>query len=295
MIINNNRYKMLQYLDEGIQGVTFKYKDINNNKFVVIKFITIKNTYMNEDKSLKRIFNTYGNRCDGVMSYIIRYHDSGIFNKRDNYYNEVYNLIINNTKYLKTYITYKSDIYFIISDFINGYTSDIILMNSWSKSEEYSKTLSIKFVHDILIALIFIHSLNITHRDIKPNNIMYDIDRDIFILIDFGNAEIYDEKISNNDLSYLLEIIDRYCSIPEFNYNLIVKKYNPDELFSLTALKSLEILYSNFKIFKPTSDDIINTFVVKERWKLHRVKNTPSVCAIYKANRSSRCACGISL
>jgi len=200
MIINNNRYKMLQYLDEGIQGVTFKYKDINNNKFVVIKFITIKNTYMNEDKSLKRIFNTYGNRCDGVMSYIIRYHDSGIFNKRDNYYNEVYNLIINNTKYLKTYITYKSDIYFIISDFINGYTSDIILMNSWSKSEEYSKTLSIKFVHDILIALIFIHSLNITHRDIKPNNIMYDIDRDIFILIDFGNAEIYDEKISNNYL-----------------------------------------------------------------------------------------------
>lgn len=255
LYINNKIYKFVKFLGQGVYGATFQYEDIVENKNVTIKFMINRDTYDNEDKYLKYILNSYDNKCDSFMSYIACYHESGVVD--DENYQQIYDLIINNTKYLGNSITYNDNIFFIITKFINGYTSDVIMYEARNKSPDYQVKLSIKFAHDILIALTLLGNKKIQHRDIKMNNILYDIDNDIFVLIDFGNA-ILVKNVSNNDLSSLFEYICRYCFIDDFDYSLVNKHYDPNELISLTALKILEELYSNFVIYKPTSKDLEN-------------------------------------
>ena len=63
------------------------------------------------------------------------------------------------------------------------------------KFTEFYINLNILQIKKYMLALIksieIIHKIGIIHRDIKPDNFLYNFDTDQFMLIDFGLAEVY--------------------------------------------------------------------------------------------------------
>ena len=47
-----------------------------------------------------------------------------------------------------------------------------------------------KYMYSLFTSLEDIHKLNIVHRDVKPDNFLYNFHTNEFMLIDFGLAEI---------------------------------------------------------------------------------------------------------
>ena len=58
--------------------------------------------------------------------------------------------------------------------------------------------------------MIFSHSNGIMHRDVKPGNIMYDPERKILKLVDWGLAEFY-----HPGQEYNVRVASRYFKGPE--------------------------------------------------------------------------------
>lgn len=83
---------------------------------------------------------------------------------------------------VKYYETYDDDknIYLCMEYCSGGELLDVI-----TTKKRNHELMTCEFVDKIVHALIHIHSSNITHKDIKPDNIMYDESGNVK-LIDFG-------------------------------------------------------------------------------------------------------------
>lgn len=66
------------------------------------------------------------------------------------------------------------------------------------------------YMYQLLVALDFAHSNGIMHRDVKPQNIMYDSKAKKLRLIDWGLAEFY-----MPGQSYNVRVASRYYKAPE--------------------------------------------------------------------------------
>lgn len=56
---------------------------------------------------------------------------------------------------------------------------------------EFSTVEAKMYLQELLKALIFCHSRNIIHGDIKPSNIVIDKEKNLLRLIDFGSSVMY--------------------------------------------------------------------------------------------------------
>lgn len=82
--------------------------------------------------------------------------------------------------------------YYIVMEFISG--GD--LLGKVAKMDHFSEDHACQIVHQILLALNYMHEIKIVHRDLKPDNLLC-IDCDdgelIIKLTDFGFATAFDD------------------------------------------------------------------------------------------------------
>lgn len=75
---------------------------------------------------------------------------------------------------------------FIVQEYINGVTYAQLLKQRKREGRCFSAQEVIRWLVHMLQVLDYLHTLNVVHRDISPDNIMYSSDRELPILIDFG-------------------------------------------------------------------------------------------------------------
>ncbi len=83
----------------------------------------------------------------------------------------------------------ENNVFFIITEFIDGQTIDKLFQNGIYNENDFVTFLEIAL--QILSALSYVHKADHLHRDIKPSNIMVDLEGKPYLL-DFGITQILD-------------------------------------------------------------------------------------------------------
>jgi len=143
-----------RFLGHGSFGVVYKAKNIENNGFVVIKEIKIKN-----ERSMEMIIQEISVQSELKHRNIVQIID---------------------------YFAYKNKVA-IVMEFCNQGTLEDYLNNNDMDQEKI-----IWIFGHICQGLNYIHSQNIIHRDLKPANIL--IHNDILKIADFGLAKNFIES-----------------------------------------------------------------------------------------------------
>jgi serine/threonine protein kinase len=177
-------YIEIESLGSGSFGVVFKAKNIHRNEYVALKFQLIKN---NNTGDLEQ---DYKKEAD-VMYYLGK--------------NLNENLIANSiTIYQKLIYSHPSrDWKFMIIEMeLAKFTLQHIFQEKRSKNEKFTHEERKSLCFNLLEALYMLHMQNISHFDIKPENIFYLDNIEAFAFGDFGVSEHIDKAdliISGND------------------------------------------------------------------------------------------------
>ena len=75
---------------------------------------------------------------------------------------------------------------FIVQEYIDGVPYSQLIKQRRQQDSQFSEAEVIQWLMQMLQVLDYLHGLNLVHRDISPDNIMYCRDRSLPVLIDFG-------------------------------------------------------------------------------------------------------------
>ena len=166
--------------ENNTEEISDEEKANNFNKNLIIRSANNINFIENKDKfAIKRYFKSFNPRNSQVELSILSY-----LRKK-----------VNDNRLLKIidgkYVEKNGDFYFISPFFKH------------KKFVEYYKLMSFEkiriYMYQLLTCIKKIHSVGIIHRDIKPDNFLFNIETNECCLIDFGLAEIdIDSKVFEN-------------------------------------------------------------------------------------------------
>ncbi|WP_204137229.1 protein kinase [Halomicronema sp. CCY15110] len=89
---------------------------------------------------------------------------------------------------------------FIVQEYIDGVTYSHLLKERKRNGQTFTEPEIKRWLIHMLQVLEYLHGLNIVHRDISPDNVMYCRERDLPILIDFGLVnDAMNEILSGED------------------------------------------------------------------------------------------------
>jgi len=210
-LLKQGRYKIEKTLGEGGFGITYKGTDSTNSLEVAIKelwpekairqgtTITWPNSITPQSKQQQlskfQLEANYLSRC--VHRNIAKVYD---------WFEE------NNTAY-------------IIMEFISGKS----LYQVWKEENPLLEERVKHYIIEIASALKIVHTNNLLHRDIKPDNIIID-NQDRAVLIDFGATR---EFIANQTTNMTQLLTPGYAPLEQ--YSAKAKRYPATDFYALSA------------------------------------------------------------
>lgn len=162
-----NRYKIIKLLGKGNMGFVFKALDMNLDRYIALKSISLRNIISPDQKerARKRILREAKSQAKiGDHPNIVIVYDFGL----------------------------EDDFYYIIMELIVGNDIEYYL----KKKTRFPINQILKIVANICTALDYAHKNNIIHRDIKPSNIII-TDKNIIKIADFGIAKVLGSDETN--------------------------------------------------------------------------------------------------
>ncbi|MFM2063279.1 MAG: hypothetical protein RLZZ507_2949 [Cyanobacteriota bacterium] len=81
------------------------------------------------------------------------------------------------------------DFFFLVQDYVEGANYYQLFEQRQSQGKSFSEEEVINLLHNILPILSYIHSLDIVHRDISPDNLILRQSDNLPVLIDFGGVK----------------------------------------------------------------------------------------------------------
>ncbi|CAD5958415.1 Serine/threonine-protein kinase PrkC [Planktothrix tepida] len=154
------RYRIVTALGEGGMGITYEAEDLTNYQRVAVKSVSLRQS---KDWKILELFE----REAKVLAYL---NHPGIPKYLDYFHLD----------------TDEDREFYLIRELVSGESLNAWLEKGWHSTEAEIKQIAV----EILEILIYLHQLNppIIHRDIKPQNIIRQADRTVF-LVDFGSVQ----------------------------------------------------------------------------------------------------------
>lgn len=120
---------------------------------------------------------------------------------------------------------------YYVMEYIDGNSLGDIVKTQGALPE----TKSVEIIKKVAVALDYIHTKNINHLDVKPNNIMVRHNDGEVILIDFGVAKQYDEKTKEGTTTTPVGISHGYSPSEQYK-RYGVSSFSPEsDIYSLGA------------------------------------------------------------
>ncbi|MBE9034500.1 serine/threonine-protein kinase [aff. Roholtiella sp. LEGE 12411] len=163
----DNRYQIIRQLGQGGFGRTYLAEDRNkSNQTCVLKEFAPQVQEQHDLQKAKELFEREANVLKKLQHpQIPRFHAS-----------------------LQVKIGSK-DFFFLVQDYVDGDNFDQLLEQRHSQGKTFSEEEVITLLQQILPVLSYIHSLDVVHRDISPDNLIWRRSDNLPVLIDFGGVK----------------------------------------------------------------------------------------------------------
>ncbi|MEH2282392.1 MAG: serine/threonine-protein kinase [Nostoc sp.] len=163
----DNRYQIIRHLGQGGFGRTYLAEDINkSHQTCVLKEFAPQVQEHQDLQKAKELFEREANVLKKLQHpQIPRFHAS-----------------------LQVKIGSK-DFFFLVQDYVDGDNYYQLLEQRESQGKTFSEEEVITLLQQILPVLSYIHSRDVVHRDITPDNLIWRRSDNLPVLIDFGGVK----------------------------------------------------------------------------------------------------------
>ncbi|MBD2520269.1 protein kinase [Nostoc sp. FACHB-973] len=163
----DNRYQIIRQLGQGGFGRTYLAQDKNkSHQTCVLKEFAPQVQEKQDLQKAKELFEREANVLKKLQhSQIPCFHSS-----------------------LQVNIGTK-DFFFLVQDYVDGDNFDQLLEQRRSQGKVFSEEEVITLLQQILPVLSYIHSRDVVHRDISPDNLIWRRSDNLPVLIDFGGVK----------------------------------------------------------------------------------------------------------
>ncbi|MDZ8263144.1 serine/threonine-protein kinase [Nostoc sp. ChiQUE01b] len=163
----DNRYQIIRHLGQGGFGRTYLAEDINKSHQTCVLKEFAPQVQENQDlQKAKELFEREANVLKKLQHpQIPRFHAS-----------------------LQVKIGTK-DFFFLVQDYVDGDNYYQLLEQRESQGKTFSEEEVITLLQQILPVLSYIHSRDVIHRDISPDNLIWRRSDNLPVLIDFGGVK----------------------------------------------------------------------------------------------------------
>ncbi|PHJ58619.1 serine/threonine protein kinase [Nostoc linckia z18] len=162
----DNRYQIIRQLGQGGFGRTYLAEDKKSHQTCVLKEFAPQVQEKQDLQKAKELFEREADVLKKLQhSQIPRFHSS-----------------------IQVKIGTK-DFFFLVQDYVDGENFDQLLEQRRAQGKAFSEQEVITLLQQILPVLTYIHSRDVVHRDISPDNLILRRSDNLPVLIDFGGVK----------------------------------------------------------------------------------------------------------
>lgn len=227
----HNKYSIIKILGSGGFGITYLANDTERNYYVAIKEYFPK-TWCSRKQGSTVISVTHDENKDLVLKGKKRFIKEASNLKK-----------LNNPNIVKVYGEFEENgtAYFVM-EYIEGET----LAQRIARKGPMNPADAVRLMDRLCDTVAYIHSRNMTHFDLKPQNIMLRANNDHPVIIDFGLSKQYDTD-GGATSSMMFAHSEGYSAIELYGSSIGENVFSPQtDIYSLGA-----ILYFMLKGVRP--------------------------------------------